>query len=260
MKTLKYILFIGFAAQFINAQSIVIGTGASIDVGAGADICAGEYGNITGTLTGDGTQCTSSVPEILNLVALIEGFYNGTTMVSDVVTVQMRNLSTPYSLVEEKAVTLSTSGTGTANFTSTLNATPYYMVVKHRNSIETWSKTTQTFTGGTLSYDFTTAATQAYGDNLKLKGTKWCIYGGEIANSDQYIDGDDVTAAFNAQGLSGYVIQDVTGDDYVDGDDVTLTFNNQGIGIVKPTISLKSVKANTIKLGKDVNESETNEK
>ena len=47
MKTLKYFLLISFAAQFINAQSIVIGTGASIDVGLGADICATAYGNIT---------------------------------------------------------------------------------------------------------------------------------------------------------------------------------------------------------------------
>jgi len=45
------------------AQSIVIGTGASIVVPSGADICAGTYGNITGNISGDGTQCeTSPVP------------------------------------------------------------------------------------------------------------------------------------------------------------------------------------------------------
>lgn len=57
MKTIKYLLFILFTTEFIFAQSIVISTGASINVGAGADICAGSYGNITGTLTGGGTQC-----------------------------------------------------------------------------------------------------------------------------------------------------------------------------------------------------------
>ena len=76
---------------------------------------------------------------------------------------------------------------------------------------------------------------------MKKKGTKWCIIGGEIANNDQFIDGDDVTAAFNAQGLSGYVIQDVTGDDFVDGDDVTLAFNNQGVGAITPVV-VKSTK------------------
>lgn len=57
MKTIKYLLFVFFTTQFVVAQSIVIDAGASIDVGVGADICAGSYGNITGTLTGGGTQC-----------------------------------------------------------------------------------------------------------------------------------------------------------------------------------------------------------
>ncbi len=57
MKTIKYLLFFLFVTQFVTAQSIVIDAGASIDVGAGADICGTTYGNITGTLTGGGTQC-----------------------------------------------------------------------------------------------------------------------------------------------------------------------------------------------------------
>ena len=57
MKTIKYLLFFLFVTQFVTAQSIVIDAGASIDVGIGADLCAGTYGNITGTLTGGGTQC-----------------------------------------------------------------------------------------------------------------------------------------------------------------------------------------------------------
>ena len=39
------------------AQSIVIGTGASIYVPLNADICAGSHGNITGNIYGEGTQC-----------------------------------------------------------------------------------------------------------------------------------------------------------------------------------------------------------
>jgi hypothetical protein len=39
------------------AQNITIGSGATINVSYGADICAGEYGNITGNLRGTGTQC-----------------------------------------------------------------------------------------------------------------------------------------------------------------------------------------------------------
>jgi hypothetical protein len=178
--------------------------------------------------------CIISAYKLLYLTALIEGFWNGTSMVSDVVTVQLRGSTSPYSLVEEDEVTLNTSGVGTAYYSTISNTTPYYIVIKHRNSIETWSAEPQEFSSVNLNYDFTDSQTKAYGNNLKLKSGKWCIYGGEIANADQYIDGDDVTAAFNAQGLSGYVIQDVTGDNYVDGDDVTLIFNNQGVCRVVP--------------------------
>ena len=38
-----------------------------------------------------------SPSQSLNLTALIEGFYNGVTMVPDTVTVQFRNTGSPYS-------------------------------------------------------------------------------------------------------------------------------------------------------------------
>jgi hypothetical protein len=230
MKTLKYFLLIGFTAQLLNAQSnITFGGGSSIDVGLGADICAGS---ITGTLTGDGTQCGSPLLKVLNLTTLIEGFYNGVTMVPDTVTVQFRNTGSPYTLVEQKKIALNSFGAGTGSLTTVLNGASYYLVVKHRNSIETWSKTGKSFTSNLLNYDFTTAATQAYGDNQKLNGTKWCIYGGDV-NRDEFIDGSDVSICFNdaSIGQSGYVITDLTGDDFVDGTDVTIAFNNSNLGI-----------------------------
>jgi len=53
-----YITFL-FVGIFFNsyAQSIIIGTGAELNVTNGADICATSTGNISGNLTGDGTQC-----------------------------------------------------------------------------------------------------------------------------------------------------------------------------------------------------------
>ena len=97
-------------------------------------------------LTGDGTQCGSPLAKILNLIALIEGFYNGVTMVPDTVTVQFRNTGSPYALVEQKKVVLSSTGAGTGSLTTVTNGTSYYLVVQHRNSIETWSKQGNQFT------------------------------------------------------------------------------------------------------------------
>jgi hypothetical protein len=58
MKKYFIVTFLLAISQSIYSQSIVIDGGAVIDVGPGADICAGTYGNITGTLTGNGTQCS----------------------------------------------------------------------------------------------------------------------------------------------------------------------------------------------------------
>lgn len=210
-----------------------------VGVGSPTNVSSSDPRSITVNTTSfsDWTVSDEAAPlavKTLNLTALIEGFYDGSNMVTDTIIVELHNASSPYNLVDQAKVVLNVSGNATANFFSAADATNYYLAIKHRNSIETWSSATPFFSGGIMSYNFTTAQSQAFNNNLKLKFGKWCIFGGEIANDDQYIDGDDVTAAFNAQGASGYVIQDVTGDDYVDGDDVTLAYNNQGVGITNP--------------------------
>lgn len=172
---------------------------------------------------------------------IVEGLYNPLSNRlnrADTIKAYLRNPFSPYSLADSSSAVLD-SNSFTCNFSFKHAQTGnYYLVVHHRNSIETWSKYTNTFfvKGIPLNYDFTKDSAQAYGNNMKLKSGKWCIYNGEVVNDDQFIDGDDVTYEFNSQGMIGYVFQDVTGDDFVDGDDVTLTFNNQGIGAITPTV------------------------
>lgn len=63
MNKISLLFFIIFFTRWICAQSIQINNGASIYVSSGADICAGVYGNISGNLYGEGTQCgDSSLP------------------------------------------------------------------------------------------------------------------------------------------------------------------------------------------------------
>lgn len=219
------------------------GTGNWLDLGgvgtsngSGSILSTIEFTSLSNFTLANATGGSNSLqsPKDLNLTALIEGFYDGSSLISDTVIVELRNTFSPYALVEQSKAVLNSAGSATVKFFNALDATSYYIIIKHRNSIETWSATGQSFSGGMMTFNFTSAQAQAYGGNLKSKLGKWCIYGGEIANDDQYIDGDDVTFAFNAQGISGYVKQDVTGDDYVDGDDVTLAYNNQGIGSIYP--------------------------
>ncbi len=62
MKKLYYLIIISVfeLSVSVSAQSIVIGSGASLVVPSGADICAGTYGNISGNISGGGTQCGSN--------------------------------------------------------------------------------------------------------------------------------------------------------------------------------------------------------
>ena len=56
------ILFLVLTNKEIFSQTVDIGTGAEINMGAGTDICATEFGNITGNITGTGTNCTQAMP------------------------------------------------------------------------------------------------------------------------------------------------------------------------------------------------------
>ena len=48
---------------------------------------------------------------------------------------------------------------------------------------------------------------KAYGNNLKLVGTKWCIYGGDV-NQDGFVDTADLNLVYTANitGAAGYII------------------------------------------------------
>jgi hypothetical protein len=54
------------------SQSIVVGAGAELNLGAGVDVCASSFGNITGNVTGNGTSCNQAMPiEMMNFSASV---------------------------------------------------------------------------------------------------------------------------------------------------------------------------------------------
>ena len=165
--------------------------------------------------------------ELNSFKVLIEGLYNGTTMIPDTVTVELRNVSFPYSLIDYAKINLNSSGQGNGKFYNAVNGTPYYLVLKHRNAIETWSASTQTFTNNILEYDFTTASSKAYGNNLKQIGSKWCIYSGDV-NQDGVVNSLDLNSVYiaNFNGVTGYNATDVTGDLFTEISDLTKVFIN----------------------------------
>lgn len=174
--------------------------------------------------------------ELTNLKVLIEGFYNGSSMTADSITVELHSAVSPYSLIDQTKILINNNGEGTGKFYSAVKEIPYYIAVKHRNSLETWSAEPQTFISYSLTYDFTSSADKAYGNNLKLINGKWCFYGGDV-NKDGFIDGTDLNSVFSANvlGASGYISTDLNGDMYTEVEDVNIVYINNILGIEKIT-------------------------
>lgn len=213
--------------------------------------------------TSAGTATFEPNTKTLNGKVFLEGLYNtGTSMmnqandhvggitvpkfaagIADVITVELHNASSPYGLAYEfSPIDLHTDGTfSVTDIPSTISGS-YYIVIKHRNSIETWSKLPFNFSGADpFAYDFTTAINMAYGDNLKSMGTIWAIWAGDISVSgvqDGIVDGSDMLEVDNSSkppALQGYYPQDINGDGIVDGSDMLIIDNNSK----PPSVSVK---------------------
>lgn len=173
----------------------------------------------------------TSLPAIsLNITLGIEGFWNGVTQVRDTVRIYLRNSSAPYSPVDSSVVYLSSSGNAQVNFPNASSGN-YYIEVKHRNALETWSYAAVNLTGGsTTNYNFTSLQTSAYGNNMILKSGRWCFYSGD-ENHNGFINLDDVLDIYNDAGnfITGYDASDINGDSMVDLNDILIANNNSEI-------------------------------
>lgn len=159
----------------------------------------------------------------------------------DTAVVYLRDATFPYAKRDSaKGVIDSLSFTRLFTFTNAPTGR-YYIVVKHFQSIETWSRSggdSLTANGSWHSYDFTASASQAYGSNLRLKGGKYCIYTGDI-NQSGFVDGSDAIRVHSDSQifLTGrFLITDLNGDNIVDGTDYLIVDNNayNFVGVVKP--------------------------
>jgi hypothetical protein len=173
----------------------------------------------------------------LSLNAFIEGHFNGTTQTPDTIRVYLRNNAAPYQFADSAFSVLGNNGNADLYFHLIPSGQQYYAVVRHRNSIETWSTTPIPIGPGTTVVNLTTDSSYAYGANLKKKNGKWCIYSGDT-NQDGAIDFTDIIAIDNDQYnfTSGYVSTDLTGDDFVDFTDLLICDNNQYnfVSVVSP--------------------------
>ncbi len=173
-----------------------------------------------------------------------QGYYNsgGYLNATDTIGVYLAQQSSPYAYVDStKAILDSVAFSASTTFSNAASGS-YYLVIKHRNCIETWSASTIAFAkGSSVSYDFTSAQSKAYGNNLvqvSASPVRWAIYSGDV-NQDGYVDPLDLSlvdqASFNyASGAA--LVTDINGDGYVDPLDLSIVDQNSFsyVGIQNP--------------------------
>ena len=220
-------------------------SGTAFSNGAMRLVCAGGYDGydrMTNTEMYTDTSLSITPFEFtLNLTAIIEGHYNSVsdTMNPDSVTVFLKNIFFPYSTIDSSKALLNSSGSGTFKFLKISNDELFYMAVKHRNSIETWT-TYMAFHNNAFNFDFTVQQNRAYGLNMIKVDSgpdKFAFYSGDV-NQDGFIDLADINLTFNDAGnfATGYLATDLTGDNIIDLSDLTIAFNNSSnfVKVIKP--------------------------
>ena len=235
-----------------NGDSITLtGSGATTYIwtnGVMDGIAFTPSATTTYTVTGtdaNGCSNTSSIEitvnncnAILNLKYFIEGYYTATNTMTtklynsgeelnplstnvDTVTVELHDANSPYALAESYIGLLQTNGTMQCTFSVSVIGNSYYIVVRHNNTIDTWSANPLLMSSNN-TYDFSSSSSQAYGSNqidLLSEGI-WSVFSGDL-NADGAIDASDfLLLDADIQAFSsGYLVSDLNGDGAVDASD-----------------------------------------
>ena len=117
-------------------------------------------------------NCNNVVDEncsgvFLNVKVFIEGYYLGNeTMIAvidpfnyptlcDSITVELHNENPPYGIMYSVVDTIDVNGNGQFVFPEVVLTNSYYIVIRHRNTLETWSKFPVLFNGPVVNFNFT---------------------------------------------------------------------------------------------------------
>lgn len=163
----------------------------------------------------------------LIFTAMTEGLHHVDEgyVLSDTFNVLLKNNFPPYSTADSVfKVHAFLSGISFPNAT----AGSYYIALKQRNSIETWSNVPKAFTiGPAAAHYFTSNDSLAYGNNMVLEKWYYCMYSGDV-DQNGVIDGTDGGIIDNdiSNFSTGYIITDIDGNYVTDGTDGAICDNN----------------------------------
>ena len=124
------------------------------------------------------------------------------------------------------------NGLATVSLPSNFSGGSYYISIKHKNSLETWSANTVRLLSGS-TYDFSNSLSKAYSNsnNVPMKYIslgKYALFSGDV-NQDGTIDSTDIQQVENNSKLLeyGYFKNDLNGDGVIDIYDMQIIDNNK---------------------------------
>jgi len=178
---------------------------------------------------------------LLRVKILTEGLFSEITNSlrrADTLKASIINLNPPFNIIDSAFTIIDTNSFVALFKFQFVPSGTYYLKMNHHNSIETWSNSSGIIfnQSDTVLYDFTSSQSNAFGNNMVLKGTKYCIYSGDV-NQGGNIDLTDVVAINNDATVfsSGYLVTDLNGDYITDLTDLLMGFNNSSMFIAKIT-------------------------
>lgn len=240
----------------LSAQHVVASCGTRYNTNSGSvSFTIGQP--IIPTLTNGNHKMTQGFHQPfhleLNLKAYLQGFYdsisgqmtdalfnqgeyNTASVVADTITIELHSATAPYTLAYSAKTILLQNGMARIKGYGHLGQS-YYVVVKHRNHVETWSAAPVKLKVNTL-YNFTTSDNKAYGNNqVEVENGIYAFYSGDM-NQDGAIDAFDyvVIDPDISNGSSGYLTTDLNGDGSVDAFDYVILDPNiyAGVGASAP--------------------------
>lgn len=177
----------------------------------------------------------------LNIKAFLEGFYtsnrhmvasiNPNDTISDTLTVCLASSAIPHTILYSSKALLSVNGLAPAYFPQPALLQAYYIVLRHRNSLETWSSTLFAFNTPDTLYDFTNANSKSFGSNMvQMEPGVFALKTGDV-NQDNFINSaDDIKMdADLGQMQFGYFACDLNGDRIVESTDYSMLENRSSL-------------------------------
>ena len=175
------------------------------------------------------------LPVAGNVKVIPEAYYNAFSnnlYTSDAVKFYLRQSVPPYPVMDSAFSVIDQFTFNALTYFPNALSGSYYITAIHRNCIETWSKAggESYVRGQVLNYDFTSAHSNAYGNNLKQINSlplTYGIYSGDV-NQNGIIDLNDVISIYNnaVNFTAGYVPTDLNGDLITNLIDLIYAYNN----------------------------------